>query len=200
MRHRPLAATLGGLLLVVILPCCSPKGGGTPQEPAVDFNEELQRAWGQFRARDFPAATTSFRLLSHRFPEAVEGRIGLGWCQVVADSLEDAYASFGQAGGMQGEPDAIAGIAVVASAMGWDSTAVEAASRANDPTWIFVGDPDFGYRDLVFIRALGQFHLRRYEDCYASLLILIPDLRIDMEAFDFREDLFAALESSRGHV
>ena len=78
---------------------------------------------------------------------------------------------------------------------------MEAASRAaTDPLWVFVGGHDLGYRDLVFIKALGEFHLRRYEDCYASLLILIPDLRIDLDAFDFREELFSALESLRGQV
>ncbi len=199
MRRCPFAPLLGGLLLVLALPCCSPKGG-TPQEPAIDFNEELQRAWGQFRAHDFPAASVSFRLLSRRFPEAAEGRVGLGWCQIVADSLEAAYASFGLAGGLRGDDNAVAGIAVVASAMGWDSIAVEASSKATDPTWIFGGDPQFGYPDLVFIKALGEFHLLHYEDCYATLLILIPDLRIDLGAFDFREELFSALESLRGQV
>ncbi len=199
MRRCPFAPLLGGLLFVLVLPCCSPKGG-TPQEPAIDFNEELQRAWSQFRAHDFPAASVSFRLLSRRFPEAPEGRIGLGWCQVVADSLGAAYTSFGLAGGLRGDADAVAGIAVVASAMGWDSIAVEASSKATDPTWLFGGDPEFGYRDLVFIKALGEFHLLRYEDCYATLLILIPNLRIDLGAFDFREELFAALESLRGQV
>ena len=84
--------------------------------------------------------------------------------------------------------------------MGMDSVAVAATSWATDPSWVFVGDADFGHRDIVYIRALGEFHLRRYANCYASLLILIPNLRIDLEAFDFREDLFAALESLRGQV
>jgi hypothetical protein len=162
------------------------------------LNEELQRAWGQFRARDFPKAMVSFRLLSRRFPDAAEPRVGIGWCQIVADSLEDAYATLELAGGVQGDADTRAGIAVVASAMGQDSIAVAAASTASDPLWIFVGDPEFGYDDLLFIKALGEFHLRRYEECYASLLVLIPELRIDLEAYDFREDLFAALEALRG--
>ncbi len=200
MRRTSLAHALGCLLLLLLTPSCSHKGGGTPQEPAIDLNEELQRAWGQFRARDFPSATVSFRLLTRSFPDAAEPRAGLGWCQIVVDSLDDAYASFTLAGGMSGDAETRAGIAVAASAMGRDSIAVAAASTATDPLWIFVGDPEFGYADLVYIKALGEFHLRRYEDCYASLLILIPDLRIDLAAFDFREDLFAALESLRGRL
>ena len=198
---RPRALILrSGLLLLLLLPSCAGENGGTPQEPAVDFGEEIQRAWTQFRARDFDAASVSFRLLSRRFPQATEGRIGLGWCHIVADSLADAYALFEEVGGVHGGAEAAAGLAVAASAMGRDSVAVEAASQVDDPLWLFVGDPEFGYRDLVFIRALGEFHLLRYGECYATLRVLIPELLIDMEAFEFREDLFAALESLRGRV
>jgi hypothetical protein len=199
MRRLPSAALLGVFLLVSLPGCSHDKG--TPQEPSVDFREELDLAWGQFRAHDYSASAVSFRLLLRRFPDTTEPRVGLGWCELATDSLADAFETFQDAGGLRGGVDALAGLAVAASAMGQDSIAVEAASRAaTDPLWVFVGGHDLGYRDLVFIEALGEFHLRRYEECYASLRILIPDLRIDLDAFDFREDLFSALESLRGQV
>ena len=91
-------------------------------------------------------------------------------------------------------------MAVAASALGRDSLAVEMASRCTDDSYIFIGNPDFTYTDIVYIRALGEFHLRRYEDCYASLMILYPELAVDMEAYDFREQLFVELQRLRGWV
>lgn len=200
MRRRPLWPGFGCLLMALLVSACSNDGGGTPQEPPIDFNTEVQRAWGLFRARDFPGATNSFRQLTVRVPDAAEGYVGLGWCQIVADSLELAYGTLERAGRLGDEEDGAAGLAVAASALGLDSAAVEAASRITDPLWLFVGDPNFGYRDLVYIKALGEFDLRMYENCYASLQILVPELRIDLNAFDFREELFTALESLRGQT
>lgn len=208
MRRLPTHRTRGPgsilgilpILLALALTSCSNDGGGVPQEPAVDFNEELQRAWNQFRSQDIETASASFELLSRGFPGAPEPRTGLGWCAIVTDDLEGALAIFDEAGGMQGDRETLAGIAVAASAMGRDSLAVDAATAALDPVWAFVGDPEFGYSDLVYIKALGEFSLKRYDDCYASLLLLVPDLQVDMEAFDYREDLFAELESLRERV
>jgi hypothetical protein len=200
IRHPRSILGILPLLLTLVLPSCSNDGGGVPQEPAIDFNEELQRAWTQFRSQDFSTASTSFELLSGGFPDAPEPRTGLGWCAIVADDLEGALDIFEDAGGMHGDRETLAGIAVAASATGRDSLAVEAATAALDPMWTFVGDPEFGYTDLVYMKALGEFNLRRYDACYASLLLLIPNLQIDMEAYDFREDLFAALESLREQV
>lgn len=200
MRRHSRWSGLGCLLMALLVSSCSNDSGGTPQEPPIDFNTEIRRAWGLFRARDFPAATVSFRLLTRRVGDAPEGYVGLGWCQIVADSLSLAYGTLERAGRLGDNKEGDAGLAVAASALGLDSVAVHAASRITDPLWLFVGDPSFGYRDLVYIKALAEFHLRRYDDCYGSLQILLPNLRIELSAYDFREELFSALESLRGNV
>lgn len=198
MRRQ--AAIFPALLFLALLSGCSGDTKRPPQEPAVDFDEQVQEGWAAFNAGNLPASRAIFLDLVESFPDAAEGYTGLGWCEISqgnpATGLETLLAADRLAGGA----DAAAGLAVAASAVGRDSIAVEAAARITDSSYVFAGDPDFTYRDVVYIRALGEFHLLRYEDCYTSLSILAPDLWIDFREYDFREQLFAALESLRGRV
>jgi tetratricopeptide (TPR) repeat protein len=191
-----------GLIVICLLVflACDDESGVVPQPPQIDRNHELQRGWSLFRMKDYDAAAVHFDAVVEHFPDAADGYIGLGWCEIERDHLELALDHLQTADRLANEPDAIAGIAVAASALGLDSLAVEAASRCTDDSYLFIGDPDVGYTDLVYIRALGEFHLLRYEDCYASLRILDRNLEIDMEAYDFREQLFRELQRMRSRV
>jgi tetratricopeptide (TPR) repeat protein len=188
---------LGITVLGLCLVACKDEGGVDPQPPLIDRNYEIQQGWSLFRMTDYDGAAIHFDRIIEHFPDAADGYIGLGWCEIQQDQLELALGHLETANRLAEEPDAIAGTAVAASALGRDSLAVEAASRCTDESYIFIGNPELTYFDLVYIRALGQFHLRRYEDCYASLRILNSSLDIDMEAFDFREQLFAHLQYIR---
>ena len=197
MAHRALWLCLIALLL---FPACGDDGGVVPQETPIDVDHEIQQGWALFRARDFTGAAIHFRLVVQESPDAADGYIGLGWCEIEADSLSRAYATLETATRLDDDPDGLAGIAVAASALGRDSVAVAAASSITDTGYLFTGDQSFGYTDLVYIRALGEFHLRRYEECCASLRILKPDLVIDLDAYYFREQIFIALSLLRGRV
>ncbi len=188
------------LLVLLALPACSDDGRIVAQEPTVDENEEIQRGWALFRARDFTSAADRFRLVIETSPDAAPGYVGLGWCEIETDSLPNAYKTLDRAVTLSDDPDGFAGLAAAASALGRDSTAVEASLQITDENYLFTGDPSFSYTDLVFIRALGLFHLLRYEDCLEALQILNPFLEIDLGAFDFREQLFKELQELRGDV
>ena len=191
-----------GLTMLCLLAflACGDKEEIVPQPPQIDRNHEIQQGWSLFRMSDYDAAAVHFETVVEHFPDAADGHIGLGWCEIERDHLGPALEHLETADRLAYEPDAIAGIAVVASALGLDSLAVESASRCTDNSYLFIGNPDLSYTDLVYIRALGEFNLLRYEDCYASLRILDTDLEIDMEAYDFREQLFSELQRMRGRV
>jgi tetratricopeptide (TPR) repeat protein len=187
------------LILLVWLPACGEEGF-TPQDAPIDPDLEIQIGWAHFRSREYVEALARFSRLVREIPDAADGHIGAGWCRLELDSLEAAIVSLSTATLLSDNADGYAGLAVAASALGQDELAVTAAEAVVDETYVFLGDPTFTYTDLVYIRALGQFHLLRWEDCYRSLLILWPDLEIDLSAFDFRDRLFAALEQLRGRT
>lgn len=198
MRHR--ASIAPAFLTLVLLAGCSNETRRPPQEPAVDFDARVQEAWREFDSGNIPSARTIFAELTDAFPDAAEGHTGLGWCSIAEDRPEEGLTPLVEANRLAGGSDAAAGLAVAASALGRDSLAVDAAAQVTDTSYVFSGDSDFTYRDVVYIRALGEFHLLRYEDCHRSLSILIPDLWIDFREYDFREQIFAALESLRERV
>jgi tetratricopeptide (TPR) repeat protein len=187
-------------VLFLILSACSDESRVAPQEPPLDRSYENQQGWSLFRSTDIQGAAIHFNRLVEHFPDAADGYLGLGWCEIELDRLEQAIAYLETAIRLSDEPDAFAGLAVAASALGRDSVAVDAASRFNNVEYLFLGDPEFGFTDLVYIRALGQFHLLRYEDCYASIQILRPSFEIDMSAYDFRTQLFRQLQYLRRQV
>lgn len=192
-RH---VSSLHPWILILLLASCGTNRNLVPQEPPVDRNQKIDRAWALFVAGDYAEARAIFEEIIDHFPDDAAGHVGRGWCAVETDSLDLAYTSFQTSLQLADDPDGIAGLAVAASALGIDSVAVAAASRVGED-YQFSKIPSLDYRDLVFIRALGEFHLRRYVDCYASLRILNPSLQIDLDEYDFREQLFAALESIR---
>ena len=188
------------LIVLLALPACSDEGRIAPQDPTVDPNEEIQRGWELFRARDFHSAADLFRRVIENRPNAAAGYIGLGWCEIEVDSIANACETLERAVALSNDVDGFAGLAAAASALGRDSTAVEASLHVSEESYIFIGDPSFSYTDVVFIRALGLFHLLRYEECLEALQILDPYLEIDLGALDFRELLFNKLQSLRGDV
>ena len=201
----PMSATTGlraaaRLLAPLLLASCAQESAFVPQETPIDPEHEIQRGWALFRERDYRGAMVPFGGVAEQFPSAPGGHVGLGWCRVEIDSLEAALRDFRTAERLGGDADGHAGLAVTASALGLDSLAVAAAERVEDPAYQFTGDPEFGYTDLLYIRALGLFHLARYADCYATLRMIDPSLSIDLDAYDFREQLFLALQSLRGTV
>lgn len=197
---RPL---LGPIRWICILPflaivsCAGERTRPAPQEPPLDLNEMIQQGWDLFRAGAIPESAGIFRQLIVEFPDAPIPYTGLGWCEVDQDSLPAALDLFAHALRLNEENDALAGTAVTASALALDSLAVDAAYRIHQTDYVFQGDPRFGYTQVIYLRALGEFHLLRWADCYASLRILDPELDIDLAAWDFREQLFAALEGLR---
>ena len=200
MRRISFRLGLTVICLPVFLLACSDDGGIVPQPPQIDRNHELQQGWSLFRQRDYDTAANHFTAVVDHFPDAADGYIGLGWCEIELDHLELGLDHLQTADRLADEPDAIAGIAVAASALGLDSLAVETALRCTDESYLFIGNPTLSYTDLVYIRALGEFHLLRYEDCYESLRLLDDDIVIDMEAYDFREQLFEELDRLWGRV
>ncbi len=198
MRAR--TATILAVILFTLASGCSDETKRPPQEPAADYDALVQQAWAAFDSGDYDSARAIFNQLIASFPDAAEGHTGFGWCEIVEQRLESALAALLEADRLGGGADAAAGLAVAASALGRDEIALEAAARVEDPSYVFSGDPQFTFRDLLYIRALAEFHLLRYEDCYSTLNILMPDLWIDFDEYDFREQLFAALESLEGRV
>jgi len=197
---RPQRFSLVFTALLLVLPACDDGGGIVPPPPTIDRNQEILLGWNLFRATDYSGAAIHFARLVEHFPDATEGYVGLGWCEIELEDLPLAIVYFEKATRLADDPDGFAGLAVAASALGRDSLAVEAAAWFTDEQYLFIGDPTLGFTDLVYIRALGQFHLRRYEDCYASLRILRSWLEIDMDAYDFREQLFSQLRLLREEV
>lgn len=185
------------LLLLTIVACGQESAPPEPQEPPLDLNEQTQKGWDLFRSGGYSASAGVFRDLITLFPDAPAPYVGLGWCDVERDSLRAAIDLFDQALRLDEESDALAGVVVAASALALDSIAVDAAYRIHRTDYIFQGNPQFGYPQVVYLRALAEFHLLRWADCYASLRILDPELGIDLTALDFREQLFAALDGLR---
>lgn len=198
MHHKSLWLCLAALFLLI--PACGEDNNVVPVEQPPDLNEEIQVGWALYHEGDYPAAATQFERVIEHFPDSADGYVGLGWCEIELDHPETALVSLETAIRLGDNSDGVAGLAVVASALGRDSIAVEAASSISDETYLFIGNPRFGYTDLVYIRALGEFHLTRYEDCHESIKILDPDFEIDFDAYDFREHLFLKLERLRGLV
>ncbi|MBM3287094.1 MAG: hypothetical protein FJY88_07050 [Candidatus Eisenbacteria bacterium] len=195
---RPFPLRLFPVALLFLLAACQKDPTPPAQQPPLDFNAEIQRGWSLYRNHQYAEAEATFRGLVEGFPHESEPLVGRGWCEVETDSLDLAIRLFQTAIEMEALPDAFAGIAVTASALGRDSLAVAAAHEITDPSYLFIGDPYLGYQRIVYLRALGEFHLRRWQDCYDSLLILRSWLEIDLDDYDFREQLMAALESLRG--
>lgn len=183
-----------GICIALLLLSCGGDDKPAPQEPAIDANLELQQGWALFRAGDFEAARLRFERVVEALPEIPDGYVGRGWCQLELDSLEAAALTLDFADRIAEDPDIDAGIALLASLRGDDSLAVEASARVDDPSYVFFGDPTFRYRDLVYIRAVALFHLLRWSECYEALRILDAGLVIDLEAYDFRQRLFDAIE------
>jgi hypothetical protein len=183
------------LTAFVILCACGQDEKPNPQAPSVDPNVELQEGWAGFRHRDYSSARGHFEQVILVLPGAPEGYVGRGWCQTVMDSLEAAALSFEQADQLGGEPDGSAGAALVAFLLGNDELAADAAARVlSDRGYVFFGEPTFEYKDLVYIRAVSLFHLLRWEECYETLRLAFSWLEIDLDAYDFREQLFDAIE------
>lgn len=198
MRPRPgPVAWIRILPLLAIFSCAQEKAPPAPQEPPLDLNEMTQQGWEMFRAGAISQSAGIFRQLIGEFPDAPIPYSGLGWCEIEQDSLPEALGLFGHSLGLDEEDDALAGTVVTASALALDSIAVDAAYRIRETGYVFQGDPHFGYRQVIYLRALGEFHLLRWAACYASLRIIDPELEIDLAAWDFREQLFAALEGLR---
>jgi hypothetical protein len=194
-----LTAKLLWISLLAILPACGEESF-VPRDKPIDPDEEIQIGWARFRDGQYLEALSRFSRVVVQHPDAADGHVGAGWSRIELDSLETAITSLRTATNLVDHADGYAGLAVAASALGYDSLAVAAAEAVDDETYLFIGDPTFSYTDVVYIRALGQFHLLRYEACYRSLLILDPGLEIDLGAFDFRDRLFEALERLRGRV
>ncbi|MBD3162530.1 MAG: hypothetical protein GF346_09220 [Candidatus Eisenbacteria bacterium] len=199
-RKKTARGALAVAVALFLLASCAEDEPFVPQETPIDADQEIQEGWALFRELDPRAALIPFGRVADRFPADPRGHVGLGWCRIELDSIRTALEDLRTAALLGDEPDGHAGLAVAASALGLDSLAVAAATRIEDPGYRFTGDPDFGYPDLLYIRALGLFHLGRYEECYAALRTLDPAITIDLEAYDFRERLFRALESLRGIV
>ncbi len=185
------------LAILSTLSCSSKTAAPAPQEPPLDLNEQTQKGWDLFRSRNYTSSASVFRRLIVAFPDAPAPYIGLGWCDVERDSLNQALDLFEHSLRLDSQVDALSGVVVSASALGRDSLAVHAAYQVRDTGYVFDGRPTFGYAQVVYLRALGEFHLLRWEDCYASLRILDPELDVDLAAWDFREQLFAALQALR---
>jgi tetratricopeptide (TPR) repeat protein len=185
------------LLLLTLVSCGEESAPPEPIPPLPDLNEQTQKGWESFRAGGYSASAGIFRELISLYPDAPAPYVGLGWCDIERDSLDAALDLFDHALRLDEEIDALAGTVVAASALALDALAVDAAYRVRRMDYIFQGNPQFGYRQVVYLRALAEFHLLRWDDCYASLKILDPDLDIDLDAWDFREQIFAALESLR---
>jgi hypothetical protein len=198
MRHGDRSIRVAWILLFLAIASCGKEAAPpAPEEPPLDLNAQTQKGWDFFRNGAYSSSATVFRQLIDLFPDAPAPYVGLGWCDVERDSLQAALELFEHALRLDEEVDALAGTVVTASALALDSLAVEASYRIRGTDYIFQGNPQFGYPQVVYLRALGEFHLLRWTDCYASLRILDPELDIDLTAWDFREQLFAALEGLR---
>lgn len=199
MTRKALVCSVPVILVCAVLALsCGGDAGITPQEPVPDYNQGLQDAWNLFRSGHRQEAENLFTRLSAAYPGRGEPRTGLGWCLLRRPDLPAAIDVFNESLAIQRDPDAYAGIAVAASALGLDSLAVAAVVAVEEPAYLFVGDPTLSYIDLTLIRAVAEFHLMRWEDCRRSLLALEPSLDIDLGAWDFREQLLAAIEQVSG--
>ena len=99
-----------GLIVICLLVflACDDESGVVPQPPQIDRNHELQRGWSLFRMKDYDAAAVHFDAVVEHFPDAADGYIGLGWCEIEGDHLELALDHLQTADRLANEPDAIA--------------------------------------------------------------------------------------------
>ncbi|MFN8548818.1 MAG: hypothetical protein U0527_12840 [Candidatus Eisenbacteria bacterium] len=173
-------------------------GGGadkpTPPQPPPSLEARLIRGWTFYRDRDLEEARAEFARTAAEFDSSGEPRLGLAWTAAQSDSPWVAVAESDSALARGSGEDAWVARAFALGAAGEDSLALASLDRGYRAPYLFRWDPRVDDRAIAVLRAIALYDLGRYAECYAALLELEPELTIDLEAIDVREQLAAALD------
>lgn len=174
--------------------CGSSDDGATPTpQPTL-----VEQGWDAFETGDFAAAKTNFEQAIAVAPTNSEAHNGLGWANMMLDSLSGSVASFDDAltNGFAGA-DPHAGKAIVLR----DLTPVDYAAAiasanaalAIDSNYAFAHDARLDWKDVRLILAQSHFALGEYDEANTQIGLLGGSMQNPASA-TFVEDLLAEIE------
>jgi len=177
---------------------CGSDSPSPPPPPPPSEEERLSDAWERYRDGQFDAARERFAALAADFPESEAPWLGIGWSLARRDSFPTAEAACDSALARRETEDALVARAIIQLARGRDAAALASLDAGYRFPYQFRWDLTIDDRTVAVTRGLALFNLGRYEESLAALQVTWPDVTLDLEAIDVREQLarlLAALEA-----
>lgn len=201
---RKLAERSAGWLLGAItaahlwLAACGSDTATPPPPPPPSEEERLSEAWERYRGRRYEEARNLFTAMSADFPGSDAPWLGIGWSLARLDSFPAAEAACDSALDRRQTEDIMVARAIIQLARGRDDAAIASLDAGYRFPYQLRWDPTIDDRTVAVTRGLALFNLGRYQESLAALQVTWPDVTVDLEAVDLREQLarlLAALEA-----
>lgn len=156
---------------------------------------EVQTGWDLFESGDYEAALASFRGDVQADSSDISARVGIGWCELSLDALDEASAEFSELLELDPKPlNAAAGMAYTQSALREYREATEFVDLILEsrPNYAFAHahvDED----DLHLLGARCLYMRNRYEESYEYLRQVTGAAELDPRADDFTRRLISEI-------
>ena len=178
--------TIKSFLFITIAVALSACGGATDS----DNPPTVEDAWTVFEQGDYEQALKDFEKLNS--PEATEGA---AWSALFLDSLNYAEGKFEENAGEQ-RIDSNAGWSLALWAIGNYSKSIERADivLSAESSYSFVHYTSFNAEDLLWLQAVGYFHLVNYSKCIEKIKLLDSTFSASVSDPDIARILLEKLE------
>jgi tetratricopeptide (TPR) repeat protein len=168
----------------------------------INYADVISEAGESLTIGNYQEALTAFMEAQEMNPEGWEAYNGIGWCNLILDSLSESASSFSTGSTKPGaKADVFAGWAFVLNAQKDYSTSNSKSQMAIslDSSWTFTFGLGLSVSDLRVLRAANYFLLGSYSQSKAEVVILNPTFAsVDVSTDSGRAQLAEEIETRKG--
>lgn len=168
---------------------------------ALEADEALNQAVAHFQKGEYQAAADLFSIvISKESPQLkADAHMGLGFCQMRLQKIEDAYQSFSTSKALDNTNlHAKAGLCLLEYAYTKNyEEAIHCGQEiiSSQPAYIFKYDESLDFHDILITVALSQYSLQLFTDCLQTIQQIEPAFSLDPDDNQFQTKLLQKLSA-----